>query len=153
LIGPVSIVFEINSIRNPYSTNLTESFVVSAMSPDGYAIAKQSSGLTISVSQGSKFGPISIERGSTRNGKLTWYKFNIQLVNPAPSSSKMIISVPDKIGIRTLDGVFMDCSGEGFLKSSIECKLTNRKVQVDLVTNDMNDLKAGSNVTFTLYDV
>jgi len=126
--------FLIASLHNPYSTNISDSFIATLMSPEGFAIAKQSSGLSISVTEGSKFGNITIERGSERNGKLTWYKFKIVLTNPAPSGSKMIIAVPDKISIRTLDGVFMDCSGGGNLMASIECKLINRKVQVDLVT-------------------
>ena len=132
---------------------MTESFAIIALSGENYPILKQSRGLTIAVSLGSKFGPISIVRGSTRNGKLTWYRFNIELRNPAPSSSKMIVSIPETVGLRTLDGVFMDCSGSRSLKTSIECKVSSKKVQVDLVTHDLQDLQAGSNVTFTLYDV
>lgn len=84
------------------------------------------------MSQGSSFKSVFISRDSEQNGQYTKYEFSVELRNPAPRGSILLITIPSSVSVKTIDGTFIDCLGEQNLKSSLECKLSGRKIQVTL---------------------
>lgn len=52
--------------------------------------------------------------------------------NLMESESKLTITLPQSIRVKTLDGTFIECGGKDLLKTSLECKLTSRKIDISL---------------------
>jgi hypothetical protein len=107
----------------------------------------------MAVSAPSKLGLITIKRGSEQNGKFTSYSFSVQSLNPFNQDSKLVVSLPPQLSVKTLDGTFVECSGEGIFKLSLECKLSNRRIEIGLALQNQKEVSAGSDITFTLYNV
>ena len=108
----------------------------------------------MAVSAGSSFDKVVVKRGKEDNGEMTWYKFNLTTKNPYLSGSKLLITLPEEVGLRTIDGTFVECSGEGDLKVSLECKLTGlKRISIALDLQVKTEIAAGATVTFTLFNL
>lgn len=106
----------------------------------------------MSVSEGSSFNSVSIERGSEVNGVQTFYHFSIDLKNPIPDNAVLTILPPPEITIAAQQGTYVDCDGQGFLKTSQLCILSNKHVTVNLQLNQ-SSLEANSIVELIIYGV
>lgn len=145
--------FQIANLRNPFSTQSSDSFIATFRSSNGYVIARQAEGMSVSVNQGGPFSSIAIARDSLQNGVYTRYQFTIQNENPTPTGSILLITIPESIKVKTLDGTFIDCMGQGSLKSSIECKLQNNKIQVQLDFKSSAGLQKQEEFQFSIFEV
>lgn len=147
------ISFLINSLRNPYSTKSTDSFSILISDSEGNAIVKQVRGVSVVVNEPSKFGKITIDRDSLINGQFTSFKFQIEVMNAIENYSKLSIAIPDSINVKTLDGTFVKCAGYDLVKTSLECKLSNRKIEINLALQSATEVKPGSFISFSLHNL
>jgi len=76
----------------------------------------------MSVTTGSEFEDVVIERGSERNGEITNYKFAITLKNQMPEGAVLEIKPPTQITVELLDASYVQCSGGQNLYWDAECR-------------------------------
>lgn len=102
--GQYKLDIEIGTLRAPYSTKTTDSFVIKVMTADGYLMAVQDTLAAFSVSKGSPFSAVVVKPGSDQNGVQTTYDFAITLTNPLDRASTFKLRPPAGITVSPFSG-------------------------------------------------
>lgn len=73
--------------------------------------------------------------------------------NSVENEAKLTVNLPEELNIKTLDGTFVECGGQGLLKTSLECKLSNRKVEISLALQTASVIRPSESVVLSLFNV
>ncbi|CDW80339.1 UNKNOWN [Stylonychia lemnae] len=105
------------NIKNPFSTEQTDSFTISTYIQSGaklYSIDTMKSNLTYRIEQPNKFSQVSVIRNNSTPGKSTQVQLKFKLFNTIPQNGEIVFKIPQSQAIMSSDQQIVAYKGNTF---------------------------------------